>query len=390
MGDDAGGLRRARALRRAGGVGDDRRRRRRARRCASATRSRRRSTAARVRRAGTASRPVSERTRPPTRSPCAEDAPGGERGGLGGGDRLHVEDGAEEHRLALVDEDQRRAVALLAGDADVRGAGAGGDLPVDGADVVAGEVGADLLELEAAAADARRRGGRRARCRPAGGAGSRSRARAPRARRGARGRRGCAGRGGHRRLRRRRRASGGRRARRRRRGPGAGGLVGEARRGGGARRGRWPGCRPGETKSWPCSQAWARPQRSRARPARGLAPSSICAAEVGGVLVRVARRVDEVDDVGLDRLGDVQRGDLAAGGEDVVEGDRRRPAASAASPCSGFGGERGLLLGADEAEDAESRRRGRGSRRGPSSGSGRSGPRAAGRCLPARSGSGWP
>ena len=51
----------------------------------------------------------------------AEDAPGGERGDLGGGDGLHGEDGAEEHRLALVDEDQRRAVALLAGDADVRG-----------------------------------------------------------------------------------------------------------------------------------------------------------------------------------------------------------------------------------------------------------------------------
>ena len=84
----------------------------------------------------------------------AEDAPGGERGDLGGGDRLHVEDGAEEHRLALVDEDERRAVAFLAGDADVRRAGAGGDLPVDGADVVAGQVGAELLELEAAAAQA--------------------------------------------------------------------------------------------------------------------------------------------------------------------------------------------------------------------------------------------
>ena len=34
-------------------------------------------------------------------------------------------------------------------------AGAGGDLPVDGADVVAGEVGADLLELEPAAAHPR-------------------------------------------------------------------------------------------------------------------------------------------------------------------------------------------------------------------------------------------
>ena len=55
--------------------------------------------------------------------------------------------------MPLVDEDQRRAVALLAGDADVRAAGAGGDLPVDGADVVARQVGAQLLELEPAAAD---------------------------------------------------------------------------------------------------------------------------------------------------------------------------------------------------------------------------------------------
>ena len=53
------------------------------------------------------------------RSP-AEDAPGGEGGDFGGGDGLHVEDGAKEHRLALVDEDERRAVAFLAGDADVR------------------------------------------------------------------------------------------------------------------------------------------------------------------------------------------------------------------------------------------------------------------------------
>jgi hypothetical protein len=84
-----------------------------------------------------------------------EDAPGGQRGGLGGGDRLHVEPRAEEHRLPLVDQDQRRPVALLARHAHVRRAGAGGDLPVDGADVVAGQVGADLLELEAAAAQPR-------------------------------------------------------------------------------------------------------------------------------------------------------------------------------------------------------------------------------------------
>ena len=120
----------------------------------SATRSRRRRTASRLRRAGTGSSAGVGEDEAADAVALAEDAPGGEGGGLGGGDRLHVEAGAEEHRLPLVDEEERRAVALLAGDAHVRRAGAGGDLPVDGAHVVAGEVGAELLELEAAAAQA--------------------------------------------------------------------------------------------------------------------------------------------------------------------------------------------------------------------------------------------
>ncbi len=189
VGDDVRRLRSA-ASRRAGGLGQ-------ARRCrgggegavADGHRSRRRRTAARLRRAGTAARPASERTRPPTRSP-GEDAPGGERGDLGGGGGLHGADRAEEHRLPLVDENERRAVALLLRDPHVRGAGAGGDLPVDRAHVVAGEVGAELDELEAPAPHPGWRSGRTGRCRPAGAA-SRSRARVPRARRdGAR----CAGR----------------------------------------------------------------------------------------------------------------------------------------------------------------------------------------------------
>ena len=104
VGDDPGGLgeRGVEARRR--------RRRRRAPRRRGRGCGRRRGRAGAGRRRGCGGRgrrrvPASERTRPPTRSPCAEDAPGGERGDLGGGDRLHVEDGAEEHRLALVDDD---------------------------------------------------------------------------------------------------------------------------------------------------------------------------------------------------------------------------------------------------------------------------------------------
>ena len=108
-------------------------------------------------------------------------------------DGLHRVDGAEEHRLALVDEEQRRAVALLARHPDVGAAGAGGDLPVDGADVVAGQVDAEFLEFEPAAAHPRR---------PAAGKGAADRlagkeveaaGAAPPARRGGRGRCGCAG-----------------------------------------------------------------------------------------------------------------------------------------------------------------------------------------------------
>ena len=82
-------------------------------------------------------------------------AEGGQRRGLGGGHRLHGAPAAEEHRHALVDQQQHAAVALLGVDADMRAAASGGRRPVDGARVVALEIVPQLLEIEAAAAQAR-------------------------------------------------------------------------------------------------------------------------------------------------------------------------------------------------------------------------------------------
>ena len=104
----------------------------------------------------------------------AERHPGAERRELGRDDRLHRAHRAEEHRHALIDDEDRRAVALLGVGAHLRLAGAERHLPVDGPDVVAREVGADLVEVEAAAAEARRRGGRRGCCGAAGAAGTSS------------------------------------------------------------------------------------------------------------------------------------------------------------------------------------------------------------------------
>jgi hypothetical protein len=86
----------------------------------------------------------------------AEDAPGRDRGGLRRRHRLHRIAAAEEHRLALIDEQQRRAVALLVEHAHVRPAQPRRDLPVDRAHVVAATVVPDLLEVQSAAAHARR------------------------------------------------------------------------------------------------------------------------------------------------------------------------------------------------------------------------------------------
>ncbi len=85
----------------------------------------------------------------------AEDAPGGERRGLGRRHRLQRQPRSEEHREALVHHHERRPVLLLVVDARVRLAGAGGDAPVDRAHVVPRQIGAHLLEIEAAPAHAR-------------------------------------------------------------------------------------------------------------------------------------------------------------------------------------------------------------------------------------------
>ena len=87
---------------------------------------------------------------------CAKDAPGADRRGLGGRDRLHRPPAAEEHRQPLVDDQQRLPVALLVEDPDMRLLQPRGHLPVDRADVVARAIVADLLEVQPTAPHARR------------------------------------------------------------------------------------------------------------------------------------------------------------------------------------------------------------------------------------------
>jgi hypothetical protein len=64
--------------------------------------------------------------------------------------RLHRTPPAEKHVLALIDDQQHRSVAFLAMDADVRLARPRRDRPVHMADVVAGQVAADLLKVQPA------------------------------------------------------------------------------------------------------------------------------------------------------------------------------------------------------------------------------------------------
>ena len=59
-----------------------------------------------------------------------------QRGGFGGGDRLHGVAAAEEHRHALVDHQQGGAIALFGEHPYMGSAGARGDPPVDVAHVV--------------------------------------------------------------------------------------------------------------------------------------------------------------------------------------------------------------------------------------------------------------
>ena len=89
--------------------------------------------------------PVAHREHPPRR----------ECGHLGGHDRLHRPDATEEHGDPLVDDEKNGSVALLRVDAHVRLAGPCRGLPVDGAHVVSGDVGAQLLEVEPSTAQPR-------------------------------------------------------------------------------------------------------------------------------------------------------------------------------------------------------------------------------------------
>ncbi|MGY4295255.1 hypothetical protein ACVWXN_003350 [Bradyrhizobium sp. i1.4.4] len=64
---------------------------------------------------------------------------------------------AEEHRQALIHHQDRLPVALLVEDPDMRLAQARRHLPVDRADVVAGTIIPDLLEVQAPAPHAGRK-----------------------------------------------------------------------------------------------------------------------------------------------------------------------------------------------------------------------------------------
>ena len=76
-----------------------------------------------------------------------------ERGDLGTELALALRDAAEPRRGRAVDRKEDVQLAVLAELLDVRRAHASGDVPVDAADVVTGLVLADLLELEAGAAE---------------------------------------------------------------------------------------------------------------------------------------------------------------------------------------------------------------------------------------------
>src|SRR5690606_12990673 len=81
--------------------------------------------------------------------------PAEDGGSLRGYHRFERHLAAEEHAAALVHGDDDRALPLFAEHLGEGLAGAGGDAPVDGADVIALLVGAELLEVDATAAHAR-------------------------------------------------------------------------------------------------------------------------------------------------------------------------------------------------------------------------------------------
>ena len=85
----------------------------------------------------------------------AKDTPRADRRRLCRGDRFHRKPAAEEHRQPLIHDKERLPVALLVEHADMRLLQPRRHLPVDRADVVAGTIVPDLLEIQAAAAHAR-------------------------------------------------------------------------------------------------------------------------------------------------------------------------------------------------------------------------------------------
>ena len=86
--------------------------------------------------------------------PDGQHPPGGQCRHFGGDHRLHLLSAAEKHRQPLVHHHHHRPVALLGVHPHMGFAGAVGDAPVHGADIVAGPVVAQLVEIQAAAPQA--------------------------------------------------------------------------------------------------------------------------------------------------------------------------------------------------------------------------------------------
>jgi hypothetical protein len=59
----------------------------------------------------------------------------------------------EEHGKALVDDDEGRSITLFGHYANVGFSSAGGDLPVDRANVITWQIVSNLLEIETATSD---------------------------------------------------------------------------------------------------------------------------------------------------------------------------------------------------------------------------------------------
>jgi hypothetical protein len=81
--------------------------------------------------------------------------PCGKRGGFGGGYRFHAPLAAEEHRKALIDDQQDNSLAFLAEDAQLRFPRPVRGFPIDLPYIVPELIAAEFLKIQTAATEPR-------------------------------------------------------------------------------------------------------------------------------------------------------------------------------------------------------------------------------------------